>query len=274
MRTQTQTITRKQKADARLALRALGRRHSPCFPIPWSMPCASLSRGRVRRATSVRDGLQDSRQHHPIAGLCKRKVIRHQVHFRIKAEGRLKFIIGSAALSEISLIAFGVLPIPYNIVALYFNGPFAGLHVGSDIQFPRRAAHHRHPCQHHGRKHGAQLGRSEIVRPLCAQPASRERVLDACPHRSRGFSPALLHRMDDDPLPKTYGSRHRFAFGTRHTERAPALGIVPAGSCPCSSCFSEPTSCSPYNATSRKTLSYASSMYRPSLRGHSRKSTR
>lgn len=34
----------------------------------------------------------------------------------LRPEGRLKFIIGSAALSEISLIAFGVLPIPYNRV--------------------------------------------------------------------------------------------------------------------------------------------------------------
>lgn len=40
----------------------------------------------------------------------------------LRPEGRLKFIIGSAALSEISLIAFGLLPMPYNIMALYFNG--------------------------------------------------------------------------------------------------------------------------------------------------------
>lgn len=40
----------------------------------------------------------------------------------LKPEGRLKFIIGSAALSEISLLAFGLLPVPYNIGALFFNG--------------------------------------------------------------------------------------------------------------------------------------------------------
>ena len=40
----------------------------------------------------------------------------------LKPEGRLKFIVGSAALSEVSLVAFGLLPAPYNIFALFFNG--------------------------------------------------------------------------------------------------------------------------------------------------------
>ena len=53
----------------------------------------------------------------------------------LKPEGRLKFIIGSAALSEISLIAFGVLPIPYNIVALYFNGLSLGCMWGVIFSF-------------------------------------------------------------------------------------------------------------------------------------------
>ena len=53
----------------------------------------------------------------------------------LRPEGRLKFIIGSAALSEISLIAFGVLPIPYNIVALYFNGLSLGCMWGVIFSF-------------------------------------------------------------------------------------------------------------------------------------------
>ena len=40
----------------------------------------------------------------------------------LKPQNRLKFIIGSAALSEASLLAFGLLPVPYNIIALFFNG--------------------------------------------------------------------------------------------------------------------------------------------------------
>lgn len=53
----------------------------------------------------------------------------------LRPEGRLKFIIGSAALSEISLIAFGMLHIPYNIVALYFNGLSLGCMWGVIFSF-------------------------------------------------------------------------------------------------------------------------------------------
>ena len=146
----------------------------------------------------------------------------------LRPEGRLKFIIGSAALSEISLIAFGVLPIPYNIVALYFNGLSLGCMWGVIFSFLEGRRTTDILASIMGGKHGTQLGRGEIVRPLCAQPASRERVLDACPHRSRGFSPALLHRMDDEPAsPDLRNPTSLRGFGTRHTERAPALGIVP-----------------------------------------------
>ena len=40
----------------------------------------------------------------------------------LKPEGRLRFIIGSAALSEASLLAFALMPVPYNVAALFFNG--------------------------------------------------------------------------------------------------------------------------------------------------------
>lgn len=53
----------------------------------------------------------------------------------LKPEGRLKFIIGSAALSEISLLAFGLLPIPFNIVALFFNGLSLGCMWGVIFSF-------------------------------------------------------------------------------------------------------------------------------------------
>lgn len=53
----------------------------------------------------------------------------------LRPEGRLKFIIGSAALSEISLIAFGLLPMPYNIMALYFNGISLGCMWGVIFSF-------------------------------------------------------------------------------------------------------------------------------------------
>lgn len=53
----------------------------------------------------------------------------------LKPEGRLRFIIGSAALSEVSLLAFGLLPIPYNIVALFFNGLSLGCMWGVIFSF-------------------------------------------------------------------------------------------------------------------------------------------
>ena len=53
----------------------------------------------------------------------------------LKPEGRLRFIIGSAALSEASLLAFGLLPIPYNIYALFFNGLSLGCMWGVIFSF-------------------------------------------------------------------------------------------------------------------------------------------
>lgn len=53
----------------------------------------------------------------------------------LKSGNRLKFIIGSAALSEISLLMFGVLPVPYNIFALFFNGLSLGCMWGVIFSF-------------------------------------------------------------------------------------------------------------------------------------------
>ncbi len=53
----------------------------------------------------------------------------------MQPQNRLKFIIGSAALSEASLLAFGLLPLPYNIVALFFNGLSLGCMWGVIFSF-------------------------------------------------------------------------------------------------------------------------------------------
>ena len=53
----------------------------------------------------------------------------------LQPQNRLKFIIGSAALSEASLLAFGLLPLPYNIVALFFNGLSLGCMWGVIFSF-------------------------------------------------------------------------------------------------------------------------------------------
>lgn len=53
----------------------------------------------------------------------------------LKPEGRLKFIIGSAVLSEVSLLAFGLFPLPFNIMALFFNGLSLGCMWGVIFSF-------------------------------------------------------------------------------------------------------------------------------------------
>lgn len=53
----------------------------------------------------------------------------------LKPGNRLKFIIGSAALSEASLLAFGLQPAPYNIFALFFNGLSLGCMWGVIFSF-------------------------------------------------------------------------------------------------------------------------------------------
>lgn len=53
----------------------------------------------------------------------------------LRAKDRLRFIIGSAALSEASLLAFALLPLPYNIWALFFNGLSLGCMWGVLFSF-------------------------------------------------------------------------------------------------------------------------------------------
>ena len=53
----------------------------------------------------------------------------------LKPESRLKFVINSAALSEISLLVFGLFPAPYNIATLFFNGLSLGCMWGVIFSF-------------------------------------------------------------------------------------------------------------------------------------------
>lgn len=53
----------------------------------------------------------------------------------LKSENRLIFIIGSAALSEASLLLFALLPSPYNVCALFFNGLSLGCMWGVIFSF-------------------------------------------------------------------------------------------------------------------------------------------
>lgn len=53
----------------------------------------------------------------------------------LKPEGRFRFIVASAAVSEISLLAFGLLPAPWNIFTLFFNGLSLGCMWGVLFSF-------------------------------------------------------------------------------------------------------------------------------------------
>lgn len=70
-----------------------------------------------------------------LLGYVSAKLIGIKYISELKPEGRLKFIIYSALLSEISLLAFAILPIPYNVFALFFNGLSLGCMWGVIFSF-------------------------------------------------------------------------------------------------------------------------------------------
>ncbi|WP_455674802.1 DUF5690 family protein [Phocaeicola sp.] len=53
----------------------------------------------------------------------------------LKRESRLKFMICSVALAELALVFFGLLPQPYNVMALFFNGLALGCMWGVIFSF-------------------------------------------------------------------------------------------------------------------------------------------
>lgn len=57
-----------------------------------------------------------------IAGYMLSKLLGIKFISELKREHRLGFIVGSVTLAELALLAFAVLPVPYNIFALFFNG--------------------------------------------------------------------------------------------------------------------------------------------------------
>ena len=53
----------------------------------------------------------------------------------LKRENRLKFMIFSVALAELALVFFGLLPTPFNVFALFFNGLALGCMWGVIFSF-------------------------------------------------------------------------------------------------------------------------------------------
>lgn len=161
-----------------------------------------------------------------LLGYVSAKLLGIKLISELRPEGRLRFIVGSAALSELSLLAFGLLPMPYNIVALYFNGLSLGCMWGVDLQLFGRTAHHGHSGQHHGSEHGVEFRCGEIAGTLCAPRLACQRVLDAGAYRGLCVSPVVSYGMDDDKVSEAYGRGHRFPFGTCNAGRSSAMGFV------------------------------------------------
>lgn len=57
-----------------------------------------------------------------IAGYILSKLLGIKLVSELQRRHRLPFLIGSVAMAELSLLAFGLVPVPWNIVALFFNG--------------------------------------------------------------------------------------------------------------------------------------------------------
>lgn len=70
-----------------------------------------------------------------IAGYFLSKLIGIKVISEMKKENRLKFIIASVAVAELSLVLFGALPRSYNVFALFFNGLSLGCMWGVIFSF-------------------------------------------------------------------------------------------------------------------------------------------
>lgn len=70
-----------------------------------------------------------------ISGYLISKLIGIKLISELKKEKRLKFIISSVAVAELSLILFGALPRPFNVFALFFNGLSLGCMWGVIFSF-------------------------------------------------------------------------------------------------------------------------------------------
>ena len=70
-----------------------------------------------------------------IFGYMVSKFIGIKLISELKREGRLKFILVSIGVAELSLVLFGCLPRPFNVLALFFNGLALGCMWGVIFSF-------------------------------------------------------------------------------------------------------------------------------------------
>lgn len=70
-----------------------------------------------------------------IAGYVLSKFLGIKLISELKQEGRLKFILLSVLMAEISLLLFGIIPAPYNIIGMFLNGLSLGCMWGVIFSF-------------------------------------------------------------------------------------------------------------------------------------------
>lgn len=142
----------------------------------------------------------------------------------LQPQNRLKFIIGSAALSEASLLAFGLLPLPYNIVALFFNGLSLGCMWGVIFSFLEG----RRTTDILASIMGVSMALSSgVAKSLGLYALNQLHVSEFwMPALVGGLAFPLLYGMDDDQVSSSYGSGYCSPFRSCHSQRTATLGAL------------------------------------------------
>ena len=148
-----------------------------------------------------------------IAGYFLSKLIGIKVISEMKKENRLKFIIASVAVAELSLVLFGALPRPYNVFALFFNGLSLGCMWGVIFSFLEGRRVTDLLASLMGLSIAIQFRYGQVVGAFRDERASCQRILDARFHRCVCFPVAFFVGMGDDPASASYESRHGIAHG-------------------------------------------------------------
>ena len=142
----------------------------------------------------------------------------------LRREERLRFILMSVVMAELSLVFFGLLSAPYNIAAMFLNGLSLGCMWGIIFSFIE------------GRRMtdvlASLLGVSMVISSGTAKSVglyvmgymAGQRVLDAGFDRGGGIAFASLVGICAKPASTTYGGGYRLEVGAGDLERAAALG--------------------------------------------------
>ena len=112
-----------------------GQEEQPYFPIHWYMHCVNLLRLPLLTEWTFRNDYKVATTIMQIFGYLISKFFAIKIVSELKRENRLKFMIFSVALAELALVFFGLLPTPFNVFALFFNGLALGCMWGVIFSF-------------------------------------------------------------------------------------------------------------------------------------------